>query len=511
MSTEKQVYSTENQMAAIASYAAAHDFRIVRTYADEGRSGLRLKGRAALQAMLRDVLSGDPGYDAILVFDVSRWGRFQDTDESAHYEWICRDAGVQIHYCAELFDNDGSLASTIIKNLKRAMAGEYSRELSSKVWAAQSRLAAKGYKMGGTAGYGLRRLLIDRDGNHKQLLKDGEHKSITTDRIVLVPGDPTEVATVQRIFSLAATGLSNPSIANFLNDEGIPAPKGGRWSTPTVRAILRADRYIGANVYNRHSAKLGGSKVRNSQDTWVVSQHPFAPLVSRQRFRAVQSMRRGRNDYSVNELLRHLRGLVAEHGYLSSSVIDAAAPPGSKTYFNRFGSLRNAYDQIGYDIAQRDTSMPPAQAQLDLASEICELLDKNGRLVDITSPGLLLVIDQKIVIAPRIFQMRSDRGRQLWRIKKPKLHGIDFVLAAAMQNDVRQRLYLLPASRFGKSGKIDIGAVRNNMEAFEVWNLSLLNEMIDWHYRLAKSPHYARRVSIVALPADRIDPVPEAS
>ena len=165
MSTEKQIYSTDNQMAAIASYALTNGFQIVQTYADEGRSGLQLKGRAALQALLRDVLSGEQGYQAILVFDVSRWGRFQDTDESAHYEFVCRSAGVPVHYCAELFENDGSLASTIIKNLKRAMAGEYSRELSAKVWAAQARLAAEGYKVGGTAGYGLRRLLIDRDGH----------------------------------------------------------------------------------------------------------------------------------------------------------------------------------------------------------------------------------------------------------------------------------------------------------------------------------------------------------
>ena len=39
-----------------------------------------------------------------------------------------------MHYCAEQFENDGSLSSTIIKSMKRAMAGEYSRELSAKVF-----------------------------------------------------------------------------------------------------------------------------------------------------------------------------------------------------------------------------------------------------------------------------------------------------------------------------------------------------------------------------------------
>jgi hypothetical protein len=54
-------------------------------------------------------------------------------DEAAYYEFLCKESGIQVHYCAEEFANDGSLASTILKNMKRVMAGEYSRELSTKV------------------------------------------------------------------------------------------------------------------------------------------------------------------------------------------------------------------------------------------------------------------------------------------------------------------------------------------------------------------------------------------
>ena len=51
MSTEHQQYSTENQEAAIRSYADARNFVIVRTYADEGKSGLRIEGRNALKQL----------------------------------------------------------------------------------------------------------------------------------------------------------------------------------------------------------------------------------------------------------------------------------------------------------------------------------------------------------------------------------------------------------------------------------------------------------------------------
>ena len=114
MSTDMQQYSTLNQQALIAQYAADHGIEIIKTYVDEGRSGLRLAGRDALQSLLADVTSGQAEYELIFVYDVSRWGRFQDTDESAHYEFICRRAGKSIIYCAEQFTNDGSPMASIV-------------------------------------------------------------------------------------------------------------------------------------------------------------------------------------------------------------------------------------------------------------------------------------------------------------------------------------------------------------------------------------------------------------
>src|SRR4051812_47098935 len=153
MSTDHQRYSTQNQAAAIAVYAAQHDLVIVRTYTDEGRSGLRIERREGLTELIEDVRSGRTDFDHILVYDVSRWGRFQDVDESAYYEFTCRQAGIKVCYCAEQFDNDGSIIASIVKNLKRVMAAEYSRELSVKVHAGACRVASLGYKQGGTSGY----------------------------------------------------------------------------------------------------------------------------------------------------------------------------------------------------------------------------------------------------------------------------------------------------------------------------------------------------------------------
>src|SRR5688572_2108814 len=90
MSTEHQRYSTTNQREAIEAYVAQHGMVVVRTYEDSGRSGLTLAERPALQELLAEVHGPERRFQAVVVFDVSRWGRFQDVDESAYYEFVCR-------------------------------------------------------------------------------------------------------------------------------------------------------------------------------------------------------------------------------------------------------------------------------------------------------------------------------------------------------------------------------------------------------------------------------------
>src|SRR5271165_353277 len=138
MSTEHQQFSIENQMAVITEYAKSHDFEVVHTYSDEARSGIDLAHRPGLKQLLDDITNKRADFRAVLVYDVSRWGRFQDADESACYEFLCRRAGVSVVYCAEPFANDLSVVASLLKALKVDVAAEYLRELSAKVFAGQA-------------------------------------------------------------------------------------------------------------------------------------------------------------------------------------------------------------------------------------------------------------------------------------------------------------------------------------------------------------------------------------
>lgn len=79
-----------------------------------------------------------------------------------------------------------------------------------------------GYRQGGHAGFGLRRVLIGERGNIKAKLKRGEHKSLQTDRVFLMPGPEEEVAWVNRMYRWPIEeDLSFREIADRLNEAGI--------------------------------------------------------------------------------------------------------------------------------------------------------------------------------------------------------------------------------------------------------------------------------------------------
>lgn len=351
MSTEHQQYSIDNQQAAIARYAQEHGFEVVKTYADPARSGLDLAHRPGLRSLLEDVLSAEPGFEAVLVYDVSRWGRFQDVDESAYYEFLCKKARVGVHYCAEAFPNDGSLTSSLLKLVKRTMAAEYLRELSAKVYAGQCRLAAAGFKLGGRAGYGLRRLLLDADGNPKAVLQDGERKSLTTERVTYCLGPDEEVRTVRSIFSMFLDqDIPVRRIARLLNDRCIPRGIFGPWDHNAVFRILTHPKYAGCAVFNRASEKLKTKKVRNPPDQWVTRPGTFPAIVSQDIFERAQAKLSNLVNRRSNErLLEELRDAAKSLGKLTpASLGKESGLAGASTYVKRFGSLMRAYELIGY-------------------------------------------------------------------------------------------------------------------------------------------------------------------
>ncbi len=352
MSTEHQQYSPENQLDVIRQYAASHHMEIIQVYSDHGRSGLNIAGREGLNRLMSDVENKQTDFSALLVYDVSRWGRFQDVDESAYYEYVLKRAGIRVHYCAEQFENDGSMSSSVLKTLKRSMAAEYSRELSVKVFSGQCRLIELGFRQGGPAGYGLRRQLIDRDRNPKGLLGPGRAKE-PADR----PGHPgswtgvEEIETVrQDLRPVRHARKTEREIMETLNGRGVLGEHGRPWTRATVHQVLTNPKYIGANIYNRRSFKLKHKRVKNPMQMWIWRDGAFEPIVTASLFEQAGTIIESRHRHlSDQELLERLRELLRVQGRLSGILIDETEEmPSSSCYSSRFGSLTRAYALIGW-------------------------------------------------------------------------------------------------------------------------------------------------------------------
>jgi DNA invertase Pin-like site-specific DNA recombinase len=454
MSTEHQKYSTENQAEAIRQYAARRGLEIVRTYADEGKSGLRLDGRDALKQLIEDVQSGQVDFTTILVYDVSRWGRFQDADESAYYEHICKRAGISVQYCAEQFENDGSPVSTIVKGVKRAMAGEYSRELSMKVFTGQCRLIELGYRQGGPPGYGLRRSLIDQCGVSKGELSRGEHKSIQTDRVVLIPGPPEEVGNVRWMYrSFVQDGNTEREIADLLNQRGVRTDLGRPWTRGTVHQVLISEKYIGNNVWNRGSFKLKKKRVRNSPDMWIRAEEAFEPLVERALFDAAQAIIRERSHkLTSEEMLTALQRLLQERGYLSGLVIDETDQlPSSSAYQSRFGSLLRAYEMVGYapdrDYRYIEINRALRRMYPQIVTDVIAGVEgAGGFVVQDTATDLLTINDEFTASVVVVRCVSTGAGSLRWQIKFDVSLWPDITVAVRMNQPNREPLdyYLLP-------------------------------------------------------------------
>jgi DNA invertase Pin-like site-specific DNA recombinase len=440
MSTEHQQYSPVNQSDAIAKYAGIRDMEIVRTYADHGRSGLNLTGRVGLRALLDDVNDRHHDFSVVLVYDVSRWGRFQDVDESAYYEYVLKKAGVHVHYCAEQFINDGSLSSVLFKTLKRAMAGEYSRELSAKVFAGQSRLVELGYHLGGSAGYGLRRQLVDKDGNSKGFLGLLEQKSIHTDRVVLVPGPESEIAVVANIYrSFIALEKGETAIAADLNTQGVKTDLGRQWTRESVHQILINPKYIGVNLFNRRSFKLREKRVLNPPEMWIKRTQAFRQIVSTEDFRRVQAIIGSRYlCWNDKQMLDGLRNLLKTSGRLSALLIDAdGSMPCSSAYARRFGGLARAYARVGWQSGHNlsfiEINRSLKRHQSALIDSIVEKMEGCGSTIRRASGHGLLTVNEEFTVSIRIARCHQRRYGHQWIIRFDRSQHADISVLVRLE------------------------------------------------------------------------------
>ena len=458
MSTELQVESPENQERAIRTYAAQYGIEIIKTYADLGVSGINTEKREQFQSLIDDVEQGRSAFNIVLYLDESRWGRFVDSREAEYHRMRLERKNVLCQSCEKPLTLTSNIADRIMTLLRDESASDYCRQLSQKVWAGQCNLVAKGFRQGGVAGFGLRRMLLDEAGRPKQELAMGQRKSLLTERVILMPGPDDELRIVSWIYDQFIVGISETEIALQLNVQGVKTHFGRPWSRGTVCEVLTNEKYVGNNLFNRTSGKMKSKAKPNPENEWVRKERAFEPIVDMERFWTVQGIYRERNKKTTDEeLLQGLRDLYAKQGRLSALIIDEAdyLPP-SSLFSTRFGGLLRAYQMIGYApkhdykyivINQRLRALH-AEIVADVVHSIESLC---GRQIPIDQKNCLLELNHNLsvsVVISRCFT--TPTGTRRWKIRFDNGLHPDITVAVRMDtsNEAIHDYYILPALEF---------------------------------------------------------------
>ncbi len=452
MSTDDQRYSLQNQENVIRGYAAMRKLDLVRFYVDPGRSGLDLKGRPGLQKLLTDILDGNADFSRILVYNVSRWGRFQEIDEAAFYEHLCRRCGVRVVYCAEEFGEEDSPVHALYKALSRVDAAKFSRDKSALISACRRIAAHRGYNQGGGAPYGLRRVVLDARGKRLLRLRTGQRKAINEYHVSLEPGPAIEIAVVKDVFRMFVDeGMSAQAVANALNTRRVKTQHGLRWHHSSITYMLSNEKYIGAQVYNRTSSKLKTPVRRNDPDTWIRVPGAFKGIVDPTIFWRAQQIRKARAEPRSNEqLLEELRTFYDAHGPIAGRHFKANGLAHAISYSGRFGSVQKAYALIGVtDLPGHmmcDDQRVRRAHREDFANRIKVLIESDASTVSVDRCARVLLIGDRLRVRFDLLKAYPTMSGALrWRIRLHDRRRTDLYLVARFDaSDAFIDFYVLP-------------------------------------------------------------------
>ena len=346
---DRQENSVAIQQEQVNEWARANGVDVVQEFADRGKSGLTAKGRDGFNDMMENWVKKRDDFDFVLCLDVSRWGRFQDIDLSATYSAECKSHGKEVIYTKIGRPKEDDSFYPVYIQFERFRSAQYVKELSEKVHHGCVKVAQQGYWAGGTAPYGLQRLLLDETHKPVQVLGAGQRKSIQNQRVTLALGKEDQMAVVRRVFQeLTETGRIERDIAEGLNRDGIPSACGGLWNREKVRKILKNELYIGTLVYNRTTQKLKTPTRQNPTDQWVRTIGAFPATVPPEVFEKAQRIMRQRGlQYTPELMVEQLGRLFHQHGCLRPALVRADhLAPSPSTYAKHFASLDAAYQRV---------------------------------------------------------------------------------------------------------------------------------------------------------------------
>lgn len=287
---EEQLDSLESQQRFFSEYAVRHGYELIHIYADEGKSGTKMKNRPQLLKLLSDARKGI--FELVLIKDVSRLAR--NTLDFLTSVRKLKSLGIKVSFVN--YDQTSSDSSEFMLTMLSAIAQEESANTSKRVKFGKRQNAELGRVPNLIYGY-------DKiPGDYYNLAVNEQ-----------------EAETVKRIFSMyTAENMGTGRIAKLLNQERSKTKRGYAWTQNGISRILSNEIYNGRIVNGRQEIEdfLTGKRRNTDEDKWFIVDKPELRLIEDETFRKAQKIMNRRKDtfqktgrrnsekYALSQLLR---------------------------------------------------------------------------------------------------------------------------------------------------------------------------------------------------------------
>ena len=214
VSTQEQMregVSLDAQKERIRSWSKANGYELVEIYVDAGISGKRADNRPGLQRAITHAC--DEGC-ALVIYSLSRLAR--STRDAITIAERLKKSGAALISLTEHLDTKSAAGKMVFRML--AVLSEFERDLvSERTTTALAHKRSQGKRVSRHIPYGW---------------------DLASDGTTLVE-NPIEQQVISIIQQCKQEGSSLRGIARELNQRGIRAKQGGRWSHQTILSILR--------------------------------------------------------------------------------------------------------------------------------------------------------------------------------------------------------------------------------------------------------------------------------
>ncbi len=335
---DKQENSVEIQREQVEKFAEREKVQIVEHFQDEGISGLTAHRPGFQEMFSKWVTNPDaPHIDYILVYDASRFGRFQEMAEVWKWLGLCNQSDIKLATVTRgLPKRETSVIDSFILTLDFSMSGEFSKILSDKVIYGCIKVSEQGFSAGGMAPYGYARILLNEQHERIGILQQGDHKIISNQRVKFEPASDGTADVVKRVFhEFVELDLFPADIAERLNQSGFLTATGKQWNSSGVIRVLTNETYMGTRVYNKTWHRLKQKQHSNPQSEWVRCLDAHEAIIDVDRFQKAQERLYWLRPRSRNTAVCHIN---AAETYIKRYIEEVIAElsDDQKHYIRRF-------------------------------------------------------------------------------------------------------------------------------------------------------------------------------